>query len=740
MFYLCTRKTTNTIIFMKKLFFTNALLAALCSLQVAGAKNLVGQKFAWNYQDTVFQHPYVDTDEVRTSQTGVQVRYVHGGFDDGTRFSFYFPTTKKQYQGHFFQYITPFPDQETFFTALKGDADDMATFSVSHGAYFIETNEGGALDLTHPDVRRESTISAYRANAACADFSRVIAQQIYGTKQRPYGYCYGGSGGAYRTTGSMENTEGVWDGAVPFVLGSPHAIPNVFAARMNALRVLHDKMPLIVDALEVGGSGDPTRGLNAQERAVWEETCRMGFPKQSWYGFRYMDLHGFVATYSGCCAMDPGYFTDFWTQPGYEGYEPDSLLKANHIQQTAVITGFYGQTMCEKMGLVPVIDHSQDGTADRATLNMGASEEKPRAIVLNDVLPDVFFMVGDLKILSGKAKGKTLQMHGIHDNLAVLSTVCAAEVIAQLQPGDSVMVDNSRGLASLYMHRHFMPGPEFYAWNQFRDAQGQPLYAQRPMLIGPIFTRGAAGCLPSGNIHGKMILLESLYDREAYPWQADWYKNEIIKNKGQEFCDQNFRLWFTDRCTHGGVDDATQVISYNPVIQQALLDVARWAEQGIEPSPSTTYQVVDTQIEIPAVATDRGGVQPSVTATIQGQKRVEAKVGETVMVHIVANCPKGTGRIVRAELCLGERANLYAVGPKGNAAILECPPVTYTDIDLSQAEYSADGEQVAFDISVKYGDVGTYFPAIRVTSSRSGQNETFTQIQNLDRVRVVVEL
>ena len=82
-----------------------------------------------------------------------------------------------------------------------------------------------------------------------------MAKKIYGC-DRPYGYCYGGSGGAYRTTGGMESTEGVWDGSVPFVLGSPHAIPNVFGVRMNALRVLRDKMADIVDALEPGGSGE----------------------------------------------------------------------------------------------------------------------------------------------------------------------------------------------------------------------------------------------------------------------------------------------------------------------------------------------------------------------------------------------------------------------------------------------------------------------------------------------------
>ena len=723
---------------MKRIAILTTLL--LIVSEVFGAKSLVGQKFVWQYADTVFQNPYIDIDEVKSNPQGLKVRYMHGGFSDGTRFSFYFPVTKKEYDGRFFQYITPFPDQETYFTGLNGTQADMASFSVSHGAYFIETNEGGAIDFSNPATFRDSSIGAYRANAACAEFSRVVAKLIYGISKRPYGYIYGGSGGAYRTTGAMENTDGVWDGATPFVLGSPNAIPNVFSVRMNALRVLHDKLPFIVDALEVGGSGDPTKGLNAQERAVWEETCRMGFPKHSWYGFRYMDLHGFVATYSGTLSMAPQYFEDFWTKPGYEGYEADPLLRANRIQKVGVVQGFYGQEMCEALGLVPVTDESQNGTADRATLNMGADSKKPRALLLDVVFPDVFFMVGDLKVLSGKAKGKVLQMHGIHDNLAVLSTLNNAEDIAQIEKGDTVMVDNSNGLASLFFHRHFVPGPEYHAWDQYRDASGNPIPPQQPSLIGPLFTMGAAGCLPNGNIHGKMILLESLWDREAYPWNADWYKNEIIKNKGQEFANKNFRLWFTDRCTHGGVDDATQVISYDPVIQQALLDVARWAEEGIEPSASTTYRMVDSQIEIPAVATQRGGVQPSVSVTAQGSKRVEAKVGEVVMAHVVANCPQGTGSIVKAEICLGERANIYSPGPRGNASVLNAPEVQYSDIDLSGARYNADRTQVEFDVPVSYDDVGTYFPTVRVTSSRSGKTETFTQIQNLDRLRVVVEL
>ena len=68
------------------------------------------------------------------------------------------------------------------------------------------------------------------------------------------------------------------------------------------------------------------------------------------------------------------------------------------------------------------------------------------------------------------------------------------------------------------------------------------------------------------------------------------------------------------------------------------------------------------------------------------------------------------------------------------------PPAHYVDIDLSKAQYSEDGTRVEFDVPVKYGDVGTYVPTVRVTNSRSGLPETFAQIQNVGRVRLIVEL
>src|SRR5437868_11820526 len=150
-----------------------------------------------NEQDTLFKEPYVDIDEWR--DVPVRHRYVHGGFKGtDTRFSFYFPP-KEQYQGRFFHYITPVPDSETLSQGASGEEDKIG-FSMTSGAYFVETNGAGSTGVGTPGSGTDPTIGAYRANAASAHYSRVLAAHIYGP-HRTYGYAFGGSGGAYRTIG-----------------------------------------------------------------------------------------------------------------------------------------------------------------------------------------------------------------------------------------------------------------------------------------------------------------------------------------------------------------------------------------------------------------------------------------------------------------------------------------------------------------------------------------------------------
>ncbi len=175
---------------------------------------LAGQALDSMKSDTLFQQPYVDVDEWRNQPT--RHRYIHGGFSGtDTRFSLYLPP-EQEYEGRFFQYVTPVPINEYVSQGASGEEDKIG-FSLSNGAYFVETNGGGLKAMM-----RDPTIAAYRANAAVAQYGRTLAMAMYGC-DRPYGYIFGGSGGGFRSMGSMENTSDVWDGAVPYVIGSPMA-------------------------------------------------------------------------------------------------------------------------------------------------------------------------------------------------------------------------------------------------------------------------------------------------------------------------------------------------------------------------------------------------------------------------------------------------------------------------------------------------------------------------------------
>ncbi len=223
-------------------------------------------------------------------------------------------------------------------------------------------------------------------------------------------------------------------------------------------------------------------------------------------------------------------------------------------------------------------------------------------------------------------------------------------VLAKVKEGDTVQVDNSNFLAVQTYHRHQVPGKEYYVWDQFRDKDGKPIYPQRPMLLGPLFTRGAAGVLPTGKFKGKMILLESLWDREAFPWQADWYRSRVKENLGDS-TDNYFRLWYTDHALHGDIaveDDPTHTISYLGVLQQALLDLSAWVEKGIPPAATTNYKIVDGQVVVPPTADERKGIQPVVMVKANGSKRADVKVGEPVTFTAEVEVPKGMGKVVAA--------------------------------------------------------------------------------------------
>ena len=665
-------------------------------------------------KDHDFGTPFIDIDEWRDEPA--RHRYVHGGFEDSeTRFSFYFPPADR-YEGRFFHPVMPMSGIEVLGTMglLYGIAGSI-DFAVDSGAYLVESNLG----RTNPFPGEDWSLAGYRASAAVARYGRQLAAEMYGD-HRPYGYLYGGSGGSLKTLAGFEGAPDVWDGAVPFVMGIPQSMPNTFSSQALAIRILRDKFPQIVDATEPGGSGNIYDGLTVEERQVLAEVTRLGFPPKSWF-----DVDRLAQGYTGVWAVladniqkfDPQYFEDFYTVPGYLGYDAPQSFHDARVQHTTTVTEVIFGEQARELGLpLPM------------AMPRGTATELPAALRLADPVPGNA-LGAKVELLSGKAVGHAMYLTGTRGDVIIVGMGEAHfEELADVAVGDQVSVDNSVYLAFQTMHRHQVD-PDFEPWDQFTEG-GTPIYPQRPRKIGPIMARQGSGVSQSGRFAGKMIVVQTLMDEAAYPWQALWYRKKVEAQLGDAIDDQ-YRLWFVEHAMHtGGAEPVagldqndlvpsrrTRMVSYLGVLQQALRDVAAWVELGIAPPPSTVCSYVDGQVHVPATAAERRGPQAVVRATANGGERAEVAAGDDVRFEAHIEVPVGAGGIVAVEWDFDGTGTF---------------PVVEEGLDAALSSYVST-------VSHAFTEPGTYFPAVRVTNQRSVDSATpHCRILNLGRVRVVV--
>jgi hypothetical protein len=553
--------------------------------------------------DPVYNHPVIDSETDLTSP--VPNHKVSGHFDGTTkRFTIYLPP-KSQWQGRFFQSVYPLQNEiakdDPAFQPPGIGTEGSIAFGAASGAYTVQTNGG----------------SGYRVDAAAAKFSKTVAAGYYGTSQRIYGYEYGGSGGSFQAISGIENTTGVWDGAVPFVIGTPVAIPNFFFVRAFARFVLLDKAPQIADAVSPGGSGDPYAGLNDAQRTALHEVTKLGVPLRAWENYSYVlglnDPTGLLGFAGVVEAIDPTYVNDFWTKPGYLGTEQSPL--------------------------------------------------------------------GDL-----------------------------------FRAARAAHVDTDWNLALLTYHRHQVPALSegLYAFDQFRNPDGTPIYPQRPVQIGPLISASVTGGGTfTGAINGKVIVVDNLLDTDAFAWPGDWYAQRVKAALGASF-DDSFRVWFNDNADHIG-PHFPNLVQYDGIVQQALRDVSAWAELGVGPPRSTRYEVKDSQVSVPDNAAARRGIQPVVDLSVKNGTSIDVAAGQDITFKGKIKVPPGTGEIVALDWDFA-----------GNGS-------------FTPFAFGAPKPTVEVHATFTYTTPGTYFAALQATSERDGDTTTpFAQVQNLGTVRVVV--
>ena len=500
----------------------------------------------------------------------------------------------------------------------------------------------------------------------------------------------------------------------------------MFTVRLHALRLVGDKFAQVVDAVDAGGSGDMYAGLNTEEREGLREATRMGFPPRTWFMYPFIGWGPFSNLHDLVVKNDPQYFQDFWKVPGYLGANPPESLRRARIQQRTVIKRVITTEDAAEAGLPPPAMGYQGSvdaptTAWRNYQNQWSSRPFPVAFQLENPPPNRNVQGAKIIIGTGAGAGGGVSVARLlDDKIMILFTPVSGSqlnITGGVRAGDEVTIDNSDVLAVQTYHRHCVPPPDYYGWNQFRGKDEKPLYPQRPRLLGPMFAKAAGGSISSGRFKGKMIVVESLMDEDALPWQADWYRNKVREHLGARI-DDNYRIYFTDCALHTSdvaQRDPTRTVTYRGMLHQALRDLSAWVERNVAPPESTNYRIEDAQVLVPPTAAERRGIQPVVKLTANGGARADVRVGQAVQFVGVIDAPPKTGSVVAAEWDLDGSAKF--------AEVETLKPAPHVEVRKSHT----------------FTRPGTYFVTLRGAGHRAGDAATpYARIYHLARARVVV--
>lgn len=655
--------------------------------------------------DEEMQNPYTDIKEERERE-GVKYTYVHGGFK-GTdiKFSLYYPENGK-YKGRFFQYLPPAANHEDASQKLTG-GDDKILFALTHGAYFVESNLGDP-DPFGPNAKRDHTLT-YRASSAVAEYSREIANEIYGNIKRPYGYIYGGSGGAYKTISCVENTHS-WDGAVPYVHGAPVSVPHNLTIRAHTMRILRNKLPDIIETLKQNPEADIYSGLSEYEKTALEELFHFGFPKGAIVGLEFLKDGSLPILMNVIKSMDSTYCTDFWTKEGYAGFDKNSDAYKARLYHKTKITGKY----VPAKGEAKAMDNTT-GVDTNWQRYKGMSGALGTPLIKVESMPkNNFYLMGCfVYVLTGKAAGKRVNFNEFHNNTLAVSEYFGCDdmmdVMASLEVGDEVLLDNSDYVAATDYHLHALPEGGYAGYFDCYKKDGSPKYVQRDHVVN---VTGVGGKM-TGDFDCKMIVEGAYCDESAFPYQSAWYRDKVYKVQGKNRADKNYRLQLIDNALH---DDRAEPVSVElnyvtncQAINQCILDVAAWVEKGIEPPAQSQFTQDRGKLTFSNSADDRKGIQNVCSISVNGKKKLTVKIGEKVKFNAEIEIPEGAG-------------------------------------ELTNIEWSFEGEK---DFPVKTGVVteaehtfnkaGTYRVVMRAYNERNGDSKTpFTQIRNITYMTVEV--
>jgi hypothetical protein len=681
--------------------------------------------------DEYFGPAYLDVDEWRDEP--VRHRYVHGGFEGtDTRFSFYFPSPEA-YRRRLISWIEGGQggNEMTAAGPVSGLGVMSSEFAASVGAILVESNQGhlGA-DLGGCDG--DSSILSWRASAESARYAKQMAKEMYGAAPE-YAYVTGGSGGGVRSINCFERTD-VWQGAVPFVIPHPGQGP-FFSLLANVIRLLTPQQRKdLAERTGLGGSGDPFEGLDIERREALSALYRAGFPR----GAEFVLSNPFEAVLvwswnsSELMEHDPGYWEDFWTVAGYAGADGPVTLAPHLLEEKSTVKRVV--TAGDLLNTATPEEWSAGGAAGVIGMMTGATApQTPIAVVVEGLERDQLALITGAKvqISSGKGAGRLVVCLGaVGDAL-----VCSASgedgntLFDEVVPGDEVTISNRDFIAYCFYNRtqtsldHDQFGEYYPEFTQYL-VDGRPMYPGRKSYG----FEAVIHTLPyQYRWSGKMILCQNLHDVGTWPVGAVNYHRRVLKLRGEEETNRDFRVWWFDHAAHvpgsmfpssGRPAASTRLIDYGGCVQQAMKDLMAWVEQGAIPPASASYDYSpgDGLVQLAPSAEARHGIQPVPSLTCNAKIAASVQAGDEVRFEMRAEVPPGAGEIMRVE---------WDWTGDGQWESDDAAPLPAADISVVRER--------------TYKESGTYFPTVRVTGHRDGEkNAALSLIPNLAQVRVVV--
>jgi hypothetical protein len=668
----------------------------------------------------IFGTPFIDVDEWRDAPR--RHRYMHGGFEGtDTRFSFYFPP-EDDYKGRLFQFLSGGAGgDEKFLAAGIWMAWAFDTVFDELGGFLVESNQGHFADSGSIGVSGD--LELFIASAETGLYAKKLAEEVYGSAPH-HSYIWGGSGGGLRSIACIENRPDVWDGDVSFAIGesSGSSLPLTMAYWWLYCR---HKLPEILDATEPGGQADPFESLTHDERQALAAVYRGGYPRgaenQMWASASWMFGMG------GLRAGDPAYFDEFWTRPGYLGHDHPERLRSVLVDITCEVTKVHTGDGPGQLFLPRFPGVYEPGEGPRKGDSYGVEVD---ADLGSD--PNRYFMAR-ATVLSGRAEGRELYIK--HDGQALVGErMTSPEMFDEMQVGDRLHIDN-RDLVA-FAHRWMYSILDRWLVDDpvtGRRALAPEFQGLAPTMVDgrPIYPQRSSGMLPgmmTGRVTRPMIHISGTHET-VVPIPSVALYHRLVRQFHGDQADDYYRLWWAEGSGHGdekllpwttSESDPgvwrSRVVNTDGMVQQALVSIVEWVEQGIAPPSTTRYRIsTDSGLVLAPTAAERGSVQPVVQALANGAVRTDVKVGEAVRFTGMAEQPPGTGTIVSA------RWDFEGIGDFGDSQDLP---------DESAA--------VKVEATHTYDRPGTYFASFRAAGHRDGNRGRGAPIQNGARVRVVV--